>query len=245
VTVDVGTGDGRAVIAAAASEPTVLSIGLDADARSMAEASRRAARSPARGGLPNATFVVAAVEALPTELSGIAALVTVRFPWASLLRGCLGADVVVARGVAGLVAPGGELALLLAPAARDRLGGLPTDPAAVLEAARATFVGQGLTLLEGRPATAEDIDVSGSTWARRLLRGGGIPARSRPDRQAVLVRLGRPQDPERDRAPAHASSGQAPVRLALSDRASVLDAVPDATRAGPAQALAPDGDRGS
>jgi 16S rRNA (adenine(1408)-N(1))-methyltransferase len=187
VTVDVGTGDGRAVLAAASREPTLLAIGLDADARSMAEVSRRAARPARKGGAPNATFVVAAAEVIPAELRGVAALVTVRFPWASLLRGCLGADDAVTDGIAGLVVPGGSLELLLAPAERDRLG-LPTQPAAVVEAARAAFEARGLCLTEGRAATTEEIRASGSTWARRLLSHGAADA----DRRPMLVRFARP-----------------------------------------------------
>jgi hypothetical protein len=46
----------------------------------MAEASRRAAAKPGRGGLSNALFVVSAVEVLPGELNGAADLITAHFP---------------------------------------------------------------------------------------------------------------------------------------------------------------------
>ena len=62
MTIDVGTGDGRHVLAAAAARPETLAIGLDASAAGMAEASRKAAR---RGALPNALFAVAAAEHPP------------------------------------------------------------------------------------------------------------------------------------------------------------------------------------
>jgi 16S rRNA (adenine(1408)-N(1))-methyltransferase len=68
------------VLAAAAAQPDRLVIGVDANAAGMAEAARRAAAKPSRGGLPNALFVVAAVEALPPELTGLAYLVTCHFP---------------------------------------------------------------------------------------------------------------------------------------------------------------------
>jgi hypothetical protein len=67
----VGTGDGRAVLRAAARDPDALVIGLDAVAAPLAEASRRAARPVGRGGLPNALFVVAGIEAPPPELTGL------------------------------------------------------------------------------------------------------------------------------------------------------------------------------
>jgi 16S rRNA (adenine(1408)-N(1))-methyltransferase len=200
-----GTGDGRAVLAAAARDPNGLVIGVDPVAQAMAEASRRAARAAARGGLPNALFVAASAESIPVELHGIAAQVTVRFPWAALLRGCLGSDPAVARGLACLLDPGGTLELLLAPAARDRLDGLPTDPVAVMAAARTTFEGLGLVTLEGREATADEVRSAGSTWAKRLLgangRGGVGPSGAMGPGGGAGVSAGRPVVLVRFRSP--------------------------------------------
>jgi 16S rRNA (adenine(1408)-N(1))-methyltransferase len=196
VTIDVGTGDGRTVLAAAVREPTTLALGIDASAAAMAEASRRAARSPRKGGLDNARFVLAAAESLPAELAGRASLVTVLFPWGSLLRGCVGLDDAAACGVAGLVAPGGVLELLLAPAERDGLAGVPTSEGAVIEAARRTFEAHGLEVVVARTATPAEIAGTGSSWARRL----GVAGRrngsngsngSSADRSPVLFRLAR------------------------------------------------------
>jgi 16S rRNA (adenine(1408)-N(1))-methyltransferase len=170
VTIDLGTGDGRSVLATAAAEPHTLAIGIDASAASMIETSRRAARSPSKGGFENALFVVAAAEAIPSELTAIASCVTVRFPWGSLLAGCLGADDAVTAGIAGLVAAGGSLELLLAPADGDRLrAGLPTEPDGIIAAAARAFESRGLRLVEAGLASAPAIERSGSTWARRLL----------------------------------------------------------------------------
>ncbi len=184
------------MLAAAARDPNGLVIGVDPVAPAMAEASRRAAQTAARGGLPNVLFVAASADSVPAELHGIAARVTVRFPWAALLRGCLGSDPAVARGLASVLAPGGTLELLLAPAARDRLDGLPTDPVAVVAAARATFEGLGLLTLEGREATADELRSAGSTWAKRLLgakgRGGGAGTSDANGRPVVLVRFRSP-----------------------------------------------------
>jgi 16S rRNA (adenine(1408)-N(1))-methyltransferase len=180
VTIDVGAGDGRAVLATAAAQPTSLVIGLDADAASMVESSRRAAR----GRAPNALFVVAAAEALPPELVGIAARVTIRFPWGSLLRGCLGLDTAATAGIASLVAPDGQLELLLAPIARDGLADVPTEPGEVVRAAATTFDRFGFEVVEGRRAAAGELAASRSTWARRLLSTG-----SSSDRPVTLVRL--------------------------------------------------------
>jgi len=174
VTIDAGTGDGRAVLAAAAREPATLVLGLDANAASMAEASRRAARSPRKGGLANAAFVVAAAEAPPAELAGVAHLVTVRFPWGSLLRGVIGRDEPVAAGLASLVAEEGALELLLAPIERDGLDGVPTSTAGLVAGAASAFEPHGFQIeCVGEP-TAAAIRASGSTWARRLGRKSSL-----------------------------------------------------------------------
>jgi 16S rRNA (adenine(1408)-N(1))-methyltransferase len=188
VTIDVGTGDGRAVLATAAAEPATLVIGLDADAASMAESSRRAAGPARKGGLPNALFFLVAAESMPTELTGLADRVTVLFPWGSLLRGCLRLDPRVAAGIAGLVAAGGELQLLLAPSARDRLLGLPTTPSTIIDAVGHAFRPLGLEVVESRDATAQEIRRSHSTWARRLL-AAGRPDSGSPARAVAFVRL--------------------------------------------------------
>lgn len=178
-----GTGDGRAVLAAAAREPTTLVLGIDASAAAMTEASRRAARGSRRGGFENVRFVLAAAESPPPELAGRASLVTVQFPWGSLLRGCVGLDDAVAAGVAGLVGPAGCLELLLAPAERDRLDAVPTAGPAIVAAVTRAFARHGMDVLEGRAAIEEEIRNAPSTWARRLLNGG------RHARGVTLVRL--------------------------------------------------------
>jgi 16S rRNA (adenine(1408)-N(1))-methyltransferase len=170
--VDLGTGDGRAVLARARREPATLVLGLDASAAALAESSLRAARPTGKGGLPNAVFVVAAAERPPAELAGIAAEVTILFPWGSLLRGALALDDAcdAARGIACLIAPGGIVRTLVSIDPRDRLS-VP-----VLEAADATdldarWARHGLTLTAFEPAGQAEIHASGSSWARRLAAG--------------------------------------------------------------------------
>jgi 16S rRNA (adenine(1408)-N(1))-methyltransferase len=185
VTIDLGTGDGRSVLELAARQPATLVLGLDASAAAMVESSRRAAAPARRGGRSNARFVLAAAENPPPALAGVADLVTVRFPWGSLLRGCVGLDPAVAAGVAGLVAPRGTLEVLLAPSARDGLEDVPREVDGIVAAAAATFVSFGFDLEMGRAATREEIAASGSTWAKRLAAGRNGDA----GRAVTLVRL--------------------------------------------------------
>ena len=180
--VDLGTGDGRAALAAAEADPETLVIAMDADAASMADASRRAARPAARGGRPNALFVVAAAEAPPIELAGSADEVRILFPWASLLRGVLGHDEGVARGIVRLLRPGGTVRALVSVARRDGLADLTALDDAAVSAVAQRLADHGLSLVEAVPATVDDVRATRSTWGRRLLAGD-------PDRSAWWFRL--------------------------------------------------------
>jgi len=175
--VDLGTGDGRYVLAAAAAtQADRLVVGVDANAAGMATASRRAAAKPSRGGLPNALFVMAAVEALPEALDGVADLVTVHFPWGSLLRGLLGADPATMTGLTRALRPGATLQMLLSSTVRDRGAGVAPIQAATLHALAESYATWGLAVTQLRPATFADVAAAHSTWGKRLGAGTRRPA---------------------------------------------------------------------
>lgn len=166
--VDVGTGDGRAVLRRAAAEPGALVVGIDAAAAAMAEASRRADRR----GPANALFVAAGVEALvASALAGQADLVTVQFPWGSLLRGIVGLDNAALCGVASLLPTGGRLDVLASVVPSDGVPGMACLDGEAEPAIRRAWSAVGLRLTAARPATAAEIAASGSAWARRLRAG--------------------------------------------------------------------------
>jgi 16S rRNA (adenine(1408)-N(1))-methyltransferase len=164
------------VLATAAARPDLLVVGVDANAAAMAQASRRAAAPSRRGGLPNALFVVAAAEALPAELDGLADAVTVHFPWGSLLRGLLGADPAVMAGLTRVMRPGATLSLLLSSTDRDRGAGVAPLQEPAVRALAAAYAGWGLAVTKARPATAADVAAAHSTWGKRLGAGGRRPA---------------------------------------------------------------------
>jgi 16S rRNA (adenine(1408)-N(1))-methyltransferase len=164
------------VVATAAAQPDRLVVGVDANAAGMSTASRRAAVKPSRGGLPNALFVVAAAEAMPAELDGVADLVTVHFPWGSLLRGLLGADPAIMTGLTRVMCPGATLSLLLSSTDRDRGAGVAPLQEPVLRALAAAYADWGLAVTEARPATAADVAAAHSTWGKRLGAGARRPA---------------------------------------------------------------------
>jgi 16S rRNA (adenine(1408)-N(1))-methyltransferase len=185
--VDVGTGDGRFVLDAAGATPDRLAVGIDPVATAMAEASRRAAAPPRKGGLPNALFVVAAAESPPPELAGRASTVTVNLPWGSLLRGALALDPPAAAGIASLVAPGGRVEMLVAPADRDRLAADVRVEDRLAGSLVGDWAAHGLLVVDARPATPVDLAATRTTWARRLGLADGR-ARDRDSWRLVLRR---------------------------------------------------------
>lgn len=103
--VDIGTGDGRFVSAAARANPNKFYIGIDANVKPLEKQSMKATRKASKGGLPNALFIQAAVEDLPEELNGVADEIHIHFPWGSLLRAVATGDPDVLAAVRRISAP--------------------------------------------------------------------------------------------------------------------------------------------
>jgi len=101
------------VYACARRDPGRFFAGIDANASAMAATSHKTLRKPAKGGLGNALFVAAAVEALPAELDGVADRVTILFPWGSLLRAVVLPDIELLSNVRRLCRPGATLEAVL------------------------------------------------------------------------------------------------------------------------------------
>jgi 16S rRNA (adenine(1408)-N(1))-methyltransferase len=166
VIVDLGAGNGRAVLERAAAEPSALVIGIDANAAAMADASRRASRGRIR--VSNASFFVDPAEALPGPLAGVASLVTITMPWGSLLRGVLGLDGEALTGIASIVAPDGQVEILASVVPSDNVDGLATLDLEARAGIAAAWRSAGLELESMRPATIGDVRATRSSWVRRL-----------------------------------------------------------------------------
>ena len=94
----------------------------------------------------------------------------------------LGHDDAVLAGIASLLAPGAEATALVSVTPRD--GVPPVPEPGVLAAA---YGRHGLDLVELRSATQDEIDASGSSWAKRLRAGAARPvARLRVQRPSGL-----------------------------------------------------------
>jgi 16S rRNA (adenine(1408)-N(1))-methyltransferase len=166
------------VLRRARSEPERLFVGVDADLAGLAHASTRAARKPERGGCPNALFVLAAAESLPSELASLAGEVTVWFPWGSLLRAVARPEVQVLEAIRAIASTGAALDVVFSyDASRDaaeaaRLG-LPSapDPAALA----AAYEAAGFRLRRITPIGKPDLLAVPSTWAQRHAHGRPRP----------------------------------------------------------------------
>jgi SAM-dependent methyltransferase len=169
--IDLGTGDGAWVYRHARAEPQVFFVGVDNNADKLAEISRKAARKPDRGGATNALFVRASAEALPAELAGLAASVTVLLPWGSLLRAVIEPDVSVVAGIRKLCRPGGRLRVVSGePVRRSVVAGYQAAGfAAVVKAitaaeVRALHTTWASRLAFGRPRVFTQIAATASAW---------------------------------------------------------------------------------
>ncbi|MFN8454702.1 MAG: methyltransferase domain-containing protein [Anaerolineae bacterium] len=179
VVVDVGTGDGRFVYQSARQNPHKFYIGIDANPQPLAKISEKIHRKPAKGGLPNALFIQAAVEALPPELDGVADELHIHFPWGSLLRAVAIGDEVVLRSLRRLCAPGAlvEVIIGLDPE-RDQsqietLGLKPLTDEFLETSLIPRYEANGFEVLEKgvlRPSEWPDLETS---WAKRLQNSPG------------------------------------------------------------------------
>lgn len=168
--VDLGTGDGAWPRRFAREYGNVLAIGVDSDRNALREAAKLAERKPARGGAPNALYVAASAESLPTELQGAADWITIYFPWAALLRMILAGDQQVADLLNTLAAPRARLSIVLnAEAAPD--GFENPEPSAVKKSLEDPLESAGF-----RITRAEWLDAAAApptTWGGRLVKGSG------------------------------------------------------------------------
>jgi 16S rRNA (adenine(1408)-N(1))-methyltransferase len=177
VVVDLGTGDGRFVLRTARERTQSLVIGIDPVQEAMADVARRASAKPSRGGVPNALFLVASAEALPAALSSRASLVSVNYPWGSLLRTLAQPDPDGMRSLVALLQPGGRLIALLNASVTDdrdygeRLGLPPLEDAHIDQRLVPGWQEGGLGGVTWQRLEPDEEPPHHTTWGRRLVRG--------------------------------------------------------------------------
>jgi 16S rRNA (adenine(1408)-N(1))-methyltransferase len=191
VVLDLGTGDGKHAYQLAGRRPNGLVVGLDAAKDNMRRVSAKAAAKPTRGGLANLRYVWAGAEALPPALREITEL-HVMMPWGSLLRGVLGSDVAMLRGLAAACVPGARLWIALNLRAWrppvPEVGEHPEPtPDSAIETLCPLYAAAGWSLESARYLDAEEIACLTTSWTRRL--------NSSRDRFEVLELTGRARTP--------------------------------------------------
>jgi 16S rRNA (adenine(1408)-N(1))-methyltransferase len=175
VVIDLGAGDGRFAYESARSDPGSLYIAVDPDAATLSEYAYRSGRKPARGGVDNAIFVVAAVEQIPSELDDLAERVRINFPWGSLLRALLAPDPRILRSIARLLRTGGTVEVVISYDPGHDTGAFAGDPLPPPDQARIetdlipAYQAAGLPISHWRRLTGDEALAIPSSWGRRLL----------------------------------------------------------------------------
>ena len=130
---------------------------------------------------PNVLYLIANAEELPVELDGIADLITINFPWGSLLRGLLLGEDTVLRGLCRVARPGARLEVRLN-------GGALVEAGLSLEegGSRAGRVLRGCGFVMAPPVVMnrQALRACPTSWAKRLAFGR--------DPRALLLRGRRP-----------------------------------------------------
>lgn len=177
--IDIGTGDGLFVYQSARQNPNKFYIGIDASPRPLAKVSEKIHRKPAKGGLPNALFVQAAVEQLPADLDGVADEVHIHFPWGSLLRAVATGDEKALTSLRRICAQGAVVEVIIGlDPERDRTEierlGLPPLTGEYLEAELLPrYEAAGFENVRGCVDAHADWPEMKSSWAKRLRGNSG------------------------------------------------------------------------
>lgn len=171
---DIGTGDGRFVLDQAKSNPEILCIGIDASRDGLIEASQKALKTLKKGGVSNALFVLSSIEALPAELCNLADIITINYPWGSLLHAVTKPDRAILQKIAAIGKAGSSLKMLLNwsvfenESYCERLG-LPKLTLANIEnQLRRPYEEAGITILSHGLVTSS---TTSTTWGKKLVKG--------------------------------------------------------------------------
>jgi ubiquinone/menaquinone biosynthesis C-methylase UbiE len=185
VVIDIGTGDGRFVLAAARANPKKFFIGIDANAQALEKISTKATRKQSKGGAPNTLFVYAAVEQLPEDLDTTADEIHIHFPWGSLLKAVATGDEKVLRGLRRIAAPECLLEIVIGidperdRTETDRLGIGPLTSEYFHSVLLRKYHAAGFEITEYGDVPRSEWACLESSWARRL--------QSNPDRQVLYL----------------------------------------------------------
>jgi 16S rRNA (adenine(1408)-N(1))-methyltransferase len=177
IVMDIGTGDGRFVSAAARANPNKFFIGVDANVKPLEKPSMKATRKVKKGGLPNAMFVQAAIEFLPEEFAGVADEIHIHFPWGSLLKAVATGDAEILRSLRNVAAKDCLLEITIGvDAERDatelfRLGLPELTDTYFKNSLASRYNSAGFETVEIRQLSRDEWTKIETSWARKLSSG--------------------------------------------------------------------------
>jgi 16S rRNA (adenine(1408)-N(1))-methyltransferase len=157
VHVDLGTGDGAYALHIARSDPGTAVFGLDTNLDHLRGSRKRHPH--------NLRFVASDVLRFPVDTIPVAGLVTINFPYGSILRGLVEADSGLLARLDHLMGTNGRLDIRVNASALTATGLNPgTGPDEIAAAVR-HLPG---TRVVSRPMTREELRSFPSAWAKRL-----------------------------------------------------------------------------
>jgi hypothetical protein len=174
VIVDIGTGDGEFVHAIAKDNPDRFIIGIDPHNKGLDKSSARVYKKASKGGLDNALFVLANIEALPKELNNIANQVFINFPWSGLLKGIVLVEDDTWRNIKRICKTGAYIDILFSYQQNGEIGeaeklGIPfLDLPYITDIMAPKLAEKGFRVTETRTVDPEKIKDYPSSWAKKL-----------------------------------------------------------------------------
>jgi 16S rRNA (adenine(1408)-N(1))-methyltransferase len=160
VHIDIGTGDGRYVQHMAQAYPNDFVIGIDACRENLQAVSRRTR--------DNTLFVIANAEALPSELDGLAARITINFPWGSLLEGLLADEVGLLSGLRMMARPEATVDVRLNGGALAEAG---WEFEAGAKRVQTVLAANGFAMRVSQAMAISELKSFPTTWAKRIAFG--------------------------------------------------------------------------
>lgn len=175
--IDVGTGDGKNIYKNAKNQPDTLFIGLDAAGENMIPISQKLLKKPSRGGLNNVLLVIATAQEPPSALQRTADMLTVYFPWGSLLSGLILAEPQTLHGLRSLCNAHATFEFVTTYA--DAFEAAEIQKRALPTLSRAFFLGEYAQQLRHAGFCIDTVDLLDNTyaaqfesaWAKRLAHG--------------------------------------------------------------------------
>jgi len=162
------------VYRSALQDPTHLYIGIDPNRRPLEKISEKIYRKPAKGGAPNAIYLLASAENLPEELNGIGDEVFVLFPWGTLLRYVLTCDEAVISGMKRVSKSGASVQIVFSvdpesdQSEMRRLELPQITEHYAREILPLKYVNAGFEIVEARQLRNDEFESLSSSWAKRL-----------------------------------------------------------------------------